>query len=523
MNRWLLVAAVAAGLFLAAVDTYAVATVIPAMVTDLDIPLDHLERAGPIVSGFLVGYVAGIPLVGGLSARRGRGIAYLGALGAFVLGSGIVAVAPSLAWVVAGRGLQGLGGGAMVPLAMSLAAALFAGRDRGPALGVVAGIQELGSLAGPAYGAALATAAAGWIGWRAIYWINLPLAALCAGGFVLARRRPVHEEAVVPARRMDWIGATLLAAGLAIFVIALYPADAARSAFGQNVVPLSALAFSVLLLFGWREWRQRDPYLPRELFGERRFGAALLTNFLVGSALVVALVDIPILARVVYGKDELGAAALLGRFMIGIPLGAVIGGLLGAEHRLGPRWTCFGGLVAAAAAFLVMAGWQTDELGRQFLGLPEADLVLALGGIGFGSVVAPLVVSMLAPAQPRDYGVVAGAAVLARTVGMLVGLAALSGIGLHRFYELLRAGPRLNVSPGSPLFNTQSQALAAWVVASLLAEYRQVFQVAAGICFAAGLIALLTLGPSQVQTRDRGRKLPREARWWVTEEDQPDP
>src|SRR5207248_8857417 len=151
-----LVAAVAAGLLLGALDAYVVAGVLLPMVSDLGVPLDHLERATPIVSGFLVGYVAAIPLFGPLSDRRGRATVYLGALGLFVVGSAVTASADELNRLIAGRAVQGFAGGALVPVSLALVADLYPGRAaRTLALGVVAGAQEVGSLAGPVYGAAV--------------------------------------------------------------------------------------------------------------------------------------------------------------------------------------------------------------------------------------------------------------------------------------------------------------------------------------------------------------------------------
>ncbi len=179
--RLLLVAA-CAGLFVAALDAYAVAALLPRMLSDLSLGVDRIEEATPIIGGFLGAYVVALPLVGALSDARGRVPAYLAALSVFVGGSVLTAFAPSLPWLVAGRAVQGLGGGALVPVALAMAADIFGGRGRALALGAVAGVQELGSMVGPAYGALAAGLGQGLGAWRFVFLLNLPLGLLVLVG-----------------------------------------------------------------------------------------------------------------------------------------------------------------------------------------------------------------------------------------------------------------------------------------------------------------------------------------------------
>src|ERR1700682_5498246 len=190
-QRWgrpLLLGSAAAGLLLAAPDAYVVVTLLPAMLYALDLSVDRIEQATPIVSGFLAGYIVVMPLLGLASDLHGRAAVYLGALAIFAAGSVLTATA-GYQGEAPGRARQGLGGGATVPFALALSADLFPAGRRTAAIGAVAAVQETGSVLGPLYGAGLAAAAANLGGWRAVFWLNVPLAALCAAGFLIASRQ----------------------------------------------------------------------------------------------------------------------------------------------------------------------------------------------------------------------------------------------------------------------------------------------------------------------------------------------
>jgi MFS family permease len=492
------------GLFLAALDAYVVVTLLPRMIGDLNLPIDRVERVTPVISGFLLGYIVTMPLLGAVSDAQGRGRVYLVSLVAFALGSAITATSgmasfPSeelagLTWLVTGRILQGLGGGAMVPVALALVSDLYPPGRRGPAVGTVAALQETGSVLGPLYGALLAAALAGAGGWRAVFWVNLPLAVVCAAAFGAAYRRQPraeHRPAAGATTRVDWGGGILVGVGLGLLVLALYPDDPERRATGQFFIPALTLSVLAFAAYAWYQRGSASPLLPRALLRQRTFIGASLANVLVGAGLIVALVDIPILAHGVFRLSQLDSALLLARLMLAIPVGAVAGGwLLG---RAGHAATAVLGLALAAGGFVLMSGWGADELSRHYGPLPAAATSLALCGFGFGLVIAPLAVAVIDAAGENQHGLAGSLAVLARMVGMLLGLAALTAFGLHRFYEISRQGPQLILVPGSPDLAQQTAAIEARFRESLLIEYHEIFLVAAGICAVAAVVALATL------------------------------
>src|SRR2546421_9206242 len=208
---------------------------------DIGLTIEHFEQATPIVTGFLAGYVVAMPLLGASSDVRGRVPVSAACMAAFAVGSAMTATAglwdfAGLPWLVAGRFIQGIGGGGLVPLSLALAADLYRDRGRTIALGSVAALQEAGSVFGPLYGATLAAAAASAGGWRFVFWLNLPLAAICTAGLASGSRRVAVPERQAGAT-IDWLSAALLGGGLGLLVLALYPDDPPRRATNALVLP----------------------------------------------------------------------------------------------------------------------------------------------------------------------------------------------------------------------------------------------------------------------------------------------
>jgi MFS family permease len=475
-----------------------VVTLLPAMLADLSLPIDRIETATPIVTGFLLGYVAAMPLLGAYSDASGRLPVFLACLLLFAAGSALTASSQTLGFMVAGRLLQGLGGGGLVPLALALAADLYPAGSRAPALGAVSALQEAGSVLGPLYGAGVAAAAAAFGGWRFVFWLNLPLALVCGLGLALGMRRLPDSPSVEGRRAVEWAGAALLGAGLGLLLLGLYPDDPARRPLNAYAAPLLAGAAVALGLFGWRQVRLLDPLVPRQLLLSRPFLGSLVANLLAGGALMVVLLDVPVLARAVFSVDQLQAGLLLTQFLVGIPVGALAGGLL--TSRLGGRPVAVLGLATAALAFVLMTRWQANELSHRLGPVRPAELVLGLCGLGFGLVIAPLAAAVLDATRRREHGLASSLVVLARTSGMLLALSALTAFGLHRFYSLLAAYP----PPTGDDLHARLKLLEQHVTSALVEEYHEIFAIAAALCLLAALVAAVSLGGRRPPSAEPG-------------------
>ena len=427
------------GVFSTALDQTVVVAALPLLMVDLEIPLTDLDKASWIITGYLISYTVAMPLVGRLSDVYGRVRMFQAALVVFALGSGLVALAPNFNWIVPARVIQAVGGGATVPIGLAMAVAAVSTEKRGLAIGLVAASAEAGSVVGPLYGGAIIE----WIGWRWIFWFDVPQSLVLIALMAILPNRPN------PAAKMDYLGALALGGALTVLTVAL----AQRSIFtAESVYPYLTLAVAAVLIgvLITIERRAVQPLLASFLYTSRAFLSSNIAQFLVGVALIMALVCVPLMAGTVMERGPLESALSLVRLTAAIPVGALVGGYI--LRWTGVREVCIVGLALMATGLLFMSGWET-EVGELRLTLP-----LMAAGLGFGLVIPPIGVSALS-AAPSDYwGAAASLVTASRMLGMALGLAALSAWGIERFYSLTA-----DVSIGSNFEETEAILIEAGV------------------------------------------------------------
>ncbi|CAN5208118.1 hypothetical protein BH20ACT5_BH20ACT5_09150 [soil metagenome] len=551
----------ALAVLVAAADTYVVVLALPDIMTGVGIGIDELQRATPIVSVFLLGYVATLPLIGRLADVHGRVPVLVGCLAVFAVGSLLTAAADGLTLLVVGRALQGVGGGGLVPATLALVADLWPPDRRGLPLGVVGAVQEVGSVLGPLYGAVILAIAS----WRAIFWVNLAVAVVLAGALLLVSRRgrpgaardlaglelagvalvglglavlaptaltedltlgtafvpligaagwsspvavgtlvlglafvlrsafppagvrPLVDVRRLPAlaRQVDLVGAALAALALGGIVLAFAGADPAVQVVADNGRWLLGGAAACGLLFVLYERRVALPLVPAGALADRAAWGALLVNFFVGVALVTALVDIPLFARATrFPDDQLGAALVLVRFLVALPVGALIGGWL--CRYAAPRLIAAVGMGLAVVGFTLMTRWDDTSVGST-----GATVTLLVCGFGFGLAIAPVNVALLAATRSGVHGIASALSVVTRMVGMLVGVSVLTAVGLRQFYaEQQRIGSPLTLCPDSP---ADCPAYEVATRAAVLGQLHTIFLGAAVCAAIAGVLALALL------------------------------
>ncbi len=469
------------GIFLAALDQTVVVTVLPQIVSDLENSFSSagVERAGWIVTAYLTGYTVMLPLMGRVADLHGHRRTYNLAMAIFALGSLMCAFTPNLFFLVGFRAIQAVGGGAVLPIALAVVGRSFPPGKRALALGIIGAAAEAGGVLGPLYGSVIGQ----YLGWRAIFYLNIPLVLL----IIWLMRRHVAESEY-RSNRVDWRSGALLAVALGLATTAVSGArEAGWLLFGG---PLLALSLIFLAGFFISIKRAEHPLIDFSMFSNRSFSAANAAHFLLGVALITALAQVPVFAYsagwpVTADASPLRGGLLLIRLTLLIPIGAVLGGLFSA--RVSGRLAAVAGFFLSALGLWRLSMWQTNvgDLRQTF------DLMTT--GLGFGLVIVPI--SLAAVEALREERLASGTSVLtaSRVAGMAVGLAALNSWGITDFESTMSRFPAPLPQIGES-FSAYLSQISAWEhrnIITILGVFRDFFLVAAVACLLAVIPAML--------------------------------
>jgi EmrB/QacA subfamily drug resistance transporter len=398
-GRWVLVVtAVGSGLVL--LEATVVTVALPALERSLDASLAGLQWT---VNAFTLTLSGLILLGGGLGDRFGRRRVYLVGVVWFAAASLLCGAAQSVEWLVAGRALQGVGGALVVPGSLALVQSSFRADDRARAVGWWAGLSGMAGAAGPLLGGGLVD----WAGWRWVFLVNVPLAAVVA---VLLVRHVPESRDDGPARRFDVAGALLAAVGLGALTYALIQLA------GGSGWPAAAglLGLAALAAFLRVEQRGVAPMLPLGLFGSRQFSSANVASFFLYGALAGLVFLMPIQLQLTTGYTPLAAGlALLPLTVLTLALSARAGAL---TSRVGPRVPLAVGSLACAAAVLLAV-----RVGPGSSYLVDVLPVVALTGIGI-PLITPAITTTVLSAVPDARAGIASAVNngVARAAGLVV-------------------------------------------------------------------------------------------------------
>jgi EmrB/QacA subfamily drug resistance transporter len=446
--------------FMVVLDVSIVNVALPSIRTDLGFSSTGLQW---VVNAYTLTF-AGFLLLGGRAADLyGRRRMFILGLGLFTLASLAGGLAQSQAMLVGARALQGLGGAVLAPATLTILTTSFAeGRARARALGAWSAVAAGGGAAGALLGGILTDL----ISWRWILFVNVPIGivAVLAARMILgeARREVRH-------RSLDLPGALTVTGGLVVLVYAIVRTETYRWTAWQTLAPLglAALLLGAFLLVEGR--LARSPLMPLRIFRSRAVSGANVVIMLLFGAMFASWYFQTLYMQEVLGYSPLQAGYAFLPQTIAIAVGAQVTSRL--VTRFGPRTLLAIGPTVAAVGH----AWLTRVTpGSSFAGGLLMPTVLT--GLGFGLSVTPLALAGTSGVPRRDAGLASGLLNSNRTVGAAVGLAALATVAADHTTTLL-ARP----SAGLTRF------------AALTDGYTRGFGVAAGICLAAGIIALAVL------------------------------
>jgi EmrB/QacA subfamily drug resistance transporter len=401
------------GMLLAALDQTIVATALPTIVGDLG-GLNHLSW---VVTAYLVASTVTTPLYGKFSDIYGRKRTFQFAIVVFLVGSALAGLSQSMIELIAFRGLQGIGAGGLMTLAMTIIGDVVPPRQRGRYQGYMGAVFALASVIGPLLGGFFVDQ----LSWRWVFYVNLPVGAvaLVVTSIVLdlPYTRMVH--------RIDYAGTVLLVSAVGSILLAV-TWGGTQYAWGSPIIITLGIVGAILLVaFVFVERRAAEPVLPLHLFRNRVFAVATATMFIVGLAMFGGIIYLPLFLQVVGRKSATNAGLLLLPLILGIVFTSIVSGRVISRTGRYKIFPVVGMLVMSAGLYLLSTmGPTTTEV--------SAGAYMIVLGLGLGMVMQVLVLAVQNAVDRRDLGTATGAATFLRSMGGSFGVALFGAVLSNR-------------------------------------------------------------------------------------------
>ncbi|MBO0728824.1 MAG: MFS transporter [Acidimicrobiaceae bacterium] len=397
------------GMLLAALDQTIVATALPTIVGDLG-GLNHLSW---VVTAYLVTTTCSTPLYGKLGDLYGRKLVFQASIVVFLLGSILSGTSQSMIELIVFRGVQGLGAGGLMSLAMAIIGDILSPRQRGRYQGYMMAVFSLASVAGPALGGFLTQS----LSWRWCFYVNIPVGlvalAVTASVLNLPFRRVQH--------RIDWIGSALLVAAVAAVLLVTVWGGSSYPWSSPVIVGLILGAGLLIGLFIAQEQRAAEPVLPLRLFRNRVFNTTNAIGFLSGMAMFGGTVYLPLFLQLVTGLSPTLSGLLLLPMMASLTVTSIYTGRLITRTGRYKVWPIAGGILMPVGMLLLST--MTASTSWWAAGLRMIPL-----GVGLGLIMPVIVVAVQNATDQEDLGTATSSNMFFRSMGMSFGVAVLGAI-----------------------------------------------------------------------------------------------
>jgi EmrB/QacA subfamily drug resistance transporter len=409
-NVWPIMSGVLLAMLLASLDQTIVGTAMPRIIADLQ----GFDQYAWVTTAYMLTSTVSVPLYGKLSDIFGRKLMFLIGVVVFVGGSALSGAAQTMTQLILFRGLQGLGAGALMPIALAIVGDLFPPKERGKVQGLTGAVFGLTSIIGPSIG--------GWItdntSWRWVFYVNLPVGviAFLVLIFLMPPLRTGKRDVVI-----DFGGALLLVAGVVPLLLAFTWAGTTYAWESAQIISLLAGSAIVLVAFTLYELRHRAPILEPRLFTNQIFLVSVLVTGLMGAAMMGGIMYIPLFAQAVVGVSATSSGAILTPLMVTAIAGSIVSG------QLMSRWGRY--RYIAMFGLLVMIGG-TYLLTRLTVHAVSTDILVAMIvmglGLGFGMSLYTIVVQNAFPIS--KLGQVTSALTFFRSIGGTIGIAVMGSV-----------------------------------------------------------------------------------------------
>ncbi|WP_456824147.1 MFS transporter [Cellulomonas sp. P5_E12] len=393
---------------LVAVDATILATAVPTIVADLG----GFTSFPWLFSVYLLTQAVSVPIYSKLADTVGRKPVILLGIGLFLLGSVLCGFAWSMPALIAFRAVQGLGAGAVQPMAITIAGDIYTVAERAKAQGYIASVWAVSSVVGPTLGGVFSE----FLTWNWIFFVNIPLC--LAAAWLLIRH--LHENVERTRHRIDWAGGALLTTAMSLLILALLEGGHAWEWVSVQSIGAFVVGTLLLVAFVLVEQRAEEPVLPLWVFSRRLLVATALVSVGVGVVLIGLTSYVPSFLEALLGVSPLTSGLTLAALTIGWPITASQSGRL--YLRFGFRTTMLigSGIVVLGTAALVVASMHPSVL--------AVGLSCFVAGAGMGLVASPGLIAAQSSVGWGDRGVVTGANLFSRSMGSAVGVAALGAL-----------------------------------------------------------------------------------------------
>jgi EmrB/QacA subfamily drug resistance transporter len=396
------VAGLLLGIFVAAIDNTIVATAMATIVADLG----GLDKFVWVTSAYMVAEMAGMPIFGKLSDMYGRKRFFIFGLIVFLTGSMLCGVAQNIVQLSLFRAIQGIGGGALVPIAFAIMFDLFPPEKRGKMGGFFGAVFGLSSIFGPLLGAYITD----YFDWRWVFYINIPIG-LLSFFFVtfFYRESPVHAK-----QKIDWWGVVTLVPAIICLMFALELGGNQFEWSSKVIIGLFS-AFAVLfLLFLYVETKAKEPIISYHMFRKRLFAASNLVGFFSGATYIVATVYIPIFIQGVIGGSATNSGLVLLPMMLATTVSAQLGGFLANKMSYRNVMIIFTSIFIIGMFLLSTITVHTSRL--------MITLYMIITGLGVGASFSVLGMAAIHHFQHKDRGAASSTNSFLRSLGMTIGV-----------------------------------------------------------------------------------------------------
>jgi EmrB/QacA subfamily drug resistance transporter len=435
------------GMFLAALETTVVSTAMPTVVT----ALGGLERFSWVFSAYLLTSTVTVPLWGRLSDLYGRKRLFQIGIGIFLLGSALSGASQTMWQLIGARALQGLGAGALVPLALTIVGEIYTLQERARIQGFFSGVWGLASIIGPLAGGYITDA----FSWRWVFYINIPfgiLAALIIGAFLV--EPPPPERPVI-----DYAGAATLTASMTLLLFGLVEGGSVWGWMDPRTILSIAVAVVLLGVFVRIERRAISPIVPLDLFQDRTFATTTIVGFFVGMAMFGAISFIPLFAQGVLGATATQAGSALTPLLLAWVTMSVVGGRI--LPRVGVRRMVMAGVSVLTVGFIVLTQFARGS------SLPLLMVDMGLIGIGMGLVMLTMIIAVQSVVTKDRLGIATSLSMFARSIGGAVGVAAMGAVLASSLAKRLAAVGVAAMDPNQLMTPATRSALSPETIAVL--------------------------------------------------------